>query len=726
MRLGNRIAVCLFLAALTLPFAGNYGLWDPWESNYTEVSREILQTGDWVTLHDRRSSDHLFEFWSKPPLLFWSVAAALKVSGIHPTGEPAAELARSWRVEWAARLPVLLFALWAVFALWRLLDAIVGRAAAWLGAVILSTSSQWLLLSRQTMTDIPFVACMTVALCYFARALLLPADAAEAPLPRRRIARISWPDSSSFYGLITIVAVGVICPLAVIFTQLEGTVVLAGHSLSATTSLVPYAIAVGAALVWAVGARSRRQLYLYNAYVCCGLAALAKGPAGVVLPAMVILLFIVVRRRLSSLFRLELARGFVLVVAAACPWYQAMAIRHGSEFFAEFIGEQYLQRAAGRNGDRGSFEYYGLWLLRGLFPWSGLAAASIVRSLRDGGGDEDADGRKALQTLALVWLLVELAIISVVSTKFHHYVLPLLPPIAILAALTLQALQERDRFAASSLVAIGVPVTVATGARFAMHPIELLWLFDYDYVRQPGGFPWPAGAAYDFTTAIAVAGVAMAALLTMAALRPSDTSASPRVRGSLLLLLAVVPFAAALAFAGAGDGPARWLWPLPALAAVLVLASRPERGSVGRWIAGATIAAVAWSAFLADRVLVAVSAHWSQKRVVESYYATRASKDEPLLAFELDWHGERIYTKNALMAPWTEPERTVFCGPTAGSDLQQYLGKHKGRRMFFVLRRDHLDRLRELLPPSGRETLHIQNDSNDKLYLVDAYIGAER
>jgi len=84
------------------------------EARYGEISREMAQSGDWVT--PRLNGIKYFE---KPPLQYWAGAAALKVFGVH---------------DWAARLWTGLLSLAGValafFAGRRLFGASAGTAAA--------------------------------------------------------------------------------------------------------------------------------------------------------------------------------------------------------------------------------------------------------------------------------------------------------------------------------------------------------------------------------------------------------------------------------------------------------------------------------------------------------------------------------------------------------------------------------------------------------------------
>ena len=45
------LLVCLFGLLLYLPMAGSYGLWDPWETHYGEVAREMVARGDAISLY---------------------------------------------------------------------------------------------------------------------------------------------------------------------------------------------------------------------------------------------------------------------------------------------------------------------------------------------------------------------------------------------------------------------------------------------------------------------------------------------------------------------------------------------------------------------------------------------------------------------------------------------------------------------------------------------------
>src|SRR4051812_40163954 len=74
------VAVLLFLVVSCLWFANleHRVLQHPDEGRYSEISREMAATGDWVT--PRLNGLKYFE---KPPLQYWVTAATFRAFGVH-------------------------------------------------------------------------------------------------------------------------------------------------------------------------------------------------------------------------------------------------------------------------------------------------------------------------------------------------------------------------------------------------------------------------------------------------------------------------------------------------------------------------------------------------------------------------------------------------------------------------------------------------------------------
>ena len=730
------LAVAALVALVLVPFAGNFGAWDPWETHYGEVARQMLARNDFISLWWPGSPlDHapLGQFWSKPVLTFWLEALSLKLAGLEWAGARANELVTSFRPEWALRAPSMLLSACTLAAVFALVRRIAGKRAAVLSVVVLLTSPQWLLISRQAMTDLPFVGPMTIALCLAGLALLAPD---ESELPRRSWRGLSWPHAPAFYGFLALFVGTTLPQLVIDSVQLHAGVRMLGYHIvfPGVVPMLPYIAAFFLGLFFAARARNRRQLYLLAAWVLCALASLAKGPAGLAMPAIILGLYLVCAGRWRDILRLELLGGAIVFIACGFPWWHAMLIRHGRGFWNEFIGDNYINRAEGRNGDRGIFDYYLQWIGYGMFPWSGLAAVGAL-----GAWLRPKTPRQALVRFAFVWLLVDLAVITLVNTKFHHYQLPALPAAAVLAAVLIDdVLTAPARWQTVLLGLVALPLTFACGRDLAAFPPRILWLFDYDYVLVPGtGRPWPSTALYGtryeygglLWTLTLLASAAMLVFIIDAVRRrtvAAEDSGAPPSRGRVLAIAGAVVAALVVAVAvgpstsGPPPTPPTWLWLIPAafmLGALGLVAATTRAGAA--WLIAA--AALLTSAFMADRYMPDLGPHWSQKHVIASYYAHRHGPDEPLIVWNLYWRGENFYTRNEVYSQSDPKEKWAWVEPGNAMAINAWCQRHKGTRVFFLVERTKLESMRGRLPAYARD-LHVVDSSNNKLILVETRI----
>jgi 4-amino-4-deoxy-L-arabinose transferase-like glycosyltransferase len=174
--------------------------------------------------------------------------------------------------------------------------------------------------------------------------------------------------------------------------------------------------------------------------ISTGLAMLAKGPVGLVLPSSAVLLFLLWSRQLRRYFRRQLVGGMVVFLLVTVPWYAWVA----ADTKAEFLRGFFLQHNVGRylaamENHRGSVLYYLLVLLVGFAPWSVFFAATLwhvfsggqpARSASEGPASQSPDRYRFLGC----WIAVYLAFFTLSRTKLPNYVLPLYPPVALLVA----------------------------------------------------------------------------------------------------------------------------------------------------------------------------------------------------------------------------------------------------------------------------------------------------
>lgn len=181
----------------------------------------------------------------------------------------------------------------------------------------------------------------------------------------------------------------------------------------------------------------------YAAGALLGLAILAKGFVPLVLFAP---LFLIARRK-----RLAMIVG-CLVIAA--PWYLLCWARNGPLFWHEFFWKQQVMRYFTPLLAHGQpWWFYIPVILAALFPWTPLAGLLLLRKIYD-------DVRVGSLVL---WLVYALLFFSVGRNKLPGYVLPLMPPLAIVLAVGLEKSGSAMKWwlSASALMVVAWPPIAA-------------------------------------------------------------------------------------------------------------------------------------------------------------------------------------------------------------------------------------------------------------------------
>jgi 4-amino-4-deoxy-L-arabinose transferase-like glycosyltransferase len=213
------------------------------------------------------------------------------------------------------------------------------------------------------------------------------------------------------------------------------------------------------AVFW-IGLAERRWWWFVLLGVLSGLAVLAKGPVGLILPATVNSCFLLWERRLGILWDRRWFLASVAFILVALPWYIWVGLETHGEFLSGFLWTHNFERGmAAMDMHQGFPGFYLVVLLVGTLPWSMFifAAAwfglwSAIRSpwaIFQGWwlqasevGAAESDGsvtdQPAAYRLLLCWIAVYLVFFSVAATKLPNYVLPALAPCVILTARMLE------------------------------------------------------------------------------------------------------------------------------------------------------------------------------------------------------------------------------------------------------------------------------------------------
>jgi hypothetical protein len=171
-------------------------------------------------------------------------------------------------------------------------------------------------------------------------------------------------------------------------------------------------------------------------YVFLGLALLAKGPVGVLLPGLTMLLFLLLKRDLSwrTIRRLRPWWGALLTLLFSAPWYFLVDIRTDGAWTRGFFLVHNIDRFSGAMGGHG-----GIFLLTFLFVFGGMLPFSvfIVHTL---GYVWKQRKRDDFLLFSLVAFLVVLFFYVCSRTKLINYTVPCYPFLALMTGAFLSRL----------------------------------------------------------------------------------------------------------------------------------------------------------------------------------------------------------------------------------------------------------------------------------------------
>lgn len=224
-------------------------------------------------------------------------------------------------------------------------------------------------------------------------------------------------------------------------------------------------------LFWSRHEGGSRRWWLPTA-AACGLAVLTKGPVGVALPGLVLLLYFAWNRELGRLFDRKLIGAGLVFALVAGPWYGLVTAETRGQWLGAFLGQENLSRfVTPMQNHRGPIYYHAAALVALFTPWTvflfaalwyaGQGARRAAGPLPEGkGGGEPVRAFRFL----ICWFGAYLVFFSVAATKLPNYVLPLYPALAVLTARFLTRWQSGELVLPKWLMPVGVAGLVLTAA----------------------------------------------------------------------------------------------------------------------------------------------------------------------------------------------------------------------------------------------------------------------
>jgi 4-amino-4-deoxy-L-arabinose transferase-like glycosyltransferase len=188
-------------------------------------------------------------------------------------------------------------------------------------------------------------------------------------------------------------------------------------------------------LLWRGRSRRTGERWLIMfAWIMMGLATLAKGPVGLVLPLLAVLPWALIERDFRFARRVFSPAGIALYLLVTLSWFGLFAHRLGLEYALWVLMHQNVERYVGAWNSTHPVWYY-LWRFPiGFFPWIVFFPWGVAHAL-----SREERRRRSAALFLLTWIAAILLFFSFSTGKRGVYIIPLYPAAAILVARLLAA-----------------------------------------------------------------------------------------------------------------------------------------------------------------------------------------------------------------------------------------------------------------------------------------------
>ena len=691
------IPLCLFsvLSVFYYVGLGEYGLFDPWETHYGEVARDMVERGNYIDPFWGSPWDsggvkrERAGFYSKPPLTMWMMSMGMNLFGFNALGV-------------RAFFPLL--GLFALLSIYLAMLRLSSQSTAVLSTLCTALIPSFNFLSHQAVTDGPMVCIITMGMMALAMAFSSEEEHLAGNLLK--------------YFTITLIAIVVASQLWVIwpmdrspdaiYSFDEGSwlmhvnyvlsqmiAVIRGKGWALVVLLTPMAILFVYRLTRLTKAK---EFFFLLFFLACGLTVPAKGWLGWAPMGGALVFYLLLSGEWHWLEYKRITRGLATVILTGHIWVIAMLGGHHPAWVNRFIYHDHINRLfkGVHSTDDGAFEYFFQWLAYGAYPLVALLPIALIYAFNHAKAQavphdslphpldpinvplnvDDSSSNKESKVLLLLslWALVSFTLFSKSSTKFHHYIFPVLPAFTILVGVVLSKVW-RGEYQWSRLVTIssigllfwvgGDLVTPSKSpGQGAQHWVNL---FTYKYDRD-----WPIQKSQEQIEALyhEAASATWRSTLSFPILSEDlrkghqelDQALKDRDWNQKLL------------------NPIRWITLIMLLSLIFLGSRHLYARRLG--VLSSTLAAVWMTYYVLHLYLPTVAPHWSQWELWNEYYSrcgayNRESKEDeakfkaqllrfservprnldelptwckaPAIAFRMNWRGEAFYTHNTVV-----------------------------------------------------------------------------
>lgn len=182
------------------------------------------------------------------------------------------------------------------------------------------------------------------------------------------------------------------------------------------------------------------QRWMWLCWSSVGLAFLQKGLVAFAVPLLALGLYSLLQRDSGIWKRLHLVAGALILAVLTLPWLIALGLRDGAYAQYFLIHEHFTRFLTTEHHHQEAWWFFLAVLAAGSLPWTWLMLRTTVAALvRD-----SRPGINAAAALA-VWAVVIVGFFSLSGSKLAPYIMPCMPPLALLAGRALDQRLQRTQ-----------------------------------------------------------------------------------------------------------------------------------------------------------------------------------------------------------------------------------------------------------------------------------------
>ena len=229
---------------------------------------------------------------------------------------------------------------------------------------------------------------------------------------------------------------------------------------------------------------SGEKSFLVLSGIACGFAFLTKGFLAFAVPVIVIVPYLIWERRYKDLLRMTWI-PLLAAIIVTLPWAALIHMRE-PDFWKFFFWNEHIKRFMEVNAQHKEPFWYFFMLAPGMFiPWTFLIPAA-VKGLRHLTKNSSPEQRRLIR-FSICWFILPFLFFSMSIGKLITYILPCIPPFAVLIILGLESILQKGGDRIFKWGAAG------TGVFFGLLFFALVYLQIFDFNdSHPFSHPWKA------------------------------------------------------------------------------------------------------------------------------------------------------------------------------------------------------------------------------------------